>query len=110
MCEIVAPNGFVLASPSCHQLTVYANTTTTDEFANKALPRVLVDMRNLQSTQSALVGGGVLSIKAGAANGTPIMSIIDNDYNDTNKTAGMFSVMIPGEGYYSVCVASPPPG
>jgi hypothetical protein len=107
VCEIVAPSGYAIPTPACVQMTVQANKTAFEHFINWQLPVMGVDFRDLQSN---LVGGGVVTLKAGGPSGTVIKTVIDNGTNDLNTTAGKFTVQLPAAGTYSLCVAYPPPG
>jgi len=105
VCEIVAPVGYVLSTQSCHQLTVYANGTTSDEFTHLILPHTQFNVRN---ALNQLVGGATFTIRDG--NYTAIITVKDNDAKDIAVAAGGFTVRLPAAGSYWVCPTTPPTG
>lgn len=104
LCEIVAPVGYAMSAPACHQITVVANGTTTDEFNHLILPHTQFQVRN---AANQAVGGATFTIKT---NTTTIIVVTDNDAKDLNKTGGFFTVRLPGAGSFWVCPATAPAG
>ena len=104
VCQITPPSGYLMADPSCRQVTVYANATTVTEFKHAHKPVLLTDVRN---ASKQLVGGAVITIKDSV--GAAIMVVTDNDAKDLDKTAGSFTVIMPA-GKHTVCPTTPPPG
>ena len=105
LCQLTAPTGYVLPSPACHQLTVNANATTSDEFVNKSLPMVMLDMRD---PRNILVGGGTVTFTDSV--GAVIMTVTDNSAPDTNATAGIINAQLPRAGTFTMCPTTPPTG
>lgn len=105
VCEIVTPVGYVLSTQSCHQLTVYANGTTTDEFTHLILPHMQFQVRN---ALNQAIGGATFTIKDGT--NTAIIVVKDNDAKDIATALGNFTVRLPAAGSYWVCPTTPPAG
>ena len=105
VCQTSVPSGSVLATPACHQLTVAAGKTTTDEFVYKPAPIITFDMKDLTGTR---IGGGTVVLKDSLGN--VVSTAKDNYWPDLDGIAGAFKLIVPGTGKFSMCPSAPPIG
>jgi len=105
VCQTAVPAGFALSNPACHQLTIAAGKTASDEFVYMPTPIIMFDMKDPTGTR---IGGGTVVVKDSVGN--VVMTAKDNQSPDADAIAGAFKLSLPGAGKFSMCPSVPPTG